>query len=75
MSTASNANRSATPNEPRLRSGYLACASLIALLSIPIFDRPDNTARLVLPALNEMIDLTTARTVALLTRLPMLMRN
>jgi hypothetical protein len=33
-------------------------------------DVSQNTARVVLPALNEMIDVTTARTVALRTRLP-----
>ncbi len=33
-------------------------------------DHTQNTARVVLPALNEMIDITTARTVALRTHLP-----
>ena len=33
-------------------------------------DESQNTARLLLPALNEMIDITTARTIALHTHLP-----
>ncbi len=33
-------------------------------------DPSDNTARLLLPALNEMIDVTTSRTMALYTHLP-----
>lgn len=33
-------------------------------------DQTQNTARILLPALNEMIDVTTARAVALRTRLP-----
>ncbi len=35
-------------------------------------DGTHNTARVVLPALNDMVDVTTARTVALQTRLPTL---
>jgi hypothetical protein len=33
-------------------------------------DPSQNTARLLLPALNEMIDITTSRTIALHTHLP-----
>jgi hypothetical protein len=35
-------------------------------------DPTQNTARLLLPALNEMIDVTTARTIAMHTQLPLL---
>jgi len=35
-------------------------------------DQTQNTARLLVPALNEMIDVTTSRTIALQTRLPAL---
>ncbi len=33
-------------------------------------DSTQNTARLLLPAINEMIDVTTARTIAMYTQLP-----
>ncbi len=41
-------------------------------MSASAADASQNVARLLLPALNEMIDVTTARTIALHARLPTL---
>lgn len=53
----------ATQLQQKIWAGIIAASRL---------DQSQNTTRSVLPAINEMIDVTTARTVALRTRLPSL---